>query len=124
MDVLQEGGKPALTHYRVERAYGRLASLVTCRLATGRTHQIRVHMAHIRHPVLGDPAYGGRHQNRTNAAPSEVQTVLAGFKRQALHARRLAFQHPATNEMLNLESPLPADMAALENALEGAFPVT
>ncbi len=124
MDVLQEGGKPALTHYRVERAFGQLASLVTCRLATGRTHQIRVHMAHIRHPVLGDPTYGGRHQNRTNAAPSEVQAALAGFKRQALHARRLAFHHPATNEMVELESPLPADMAALENALEEAFPAT
>jgi len=101
MDVLREGGKAALTRYRVERAYGRVASLVACRLATGRTHQIRVHMTHIGHPVVGDPLYGGRHQALTETLPVELQEKLAGFRRQALHARRIAFHHPATNEVID-----------------------
>jgi len=122
MDVLREGGKAALTRYRVERAYGRVASLVACRLATGRTHQIRVHMTHIGHPVVGDPLYGGRHQALTEALPVELQEKLAGFRRQALHARRIAFHHPATNEVIDLQSPLPDDMAALVDSLEAAFP--
>ena len=122
MDVLREGGKAALTRYRVERAYGRVASLVACRLATGRTHQIRVHMTHIGHPVVGDPLYGGRHQALTETLPVELQEKLAGFRRQALHARRIAFHHPATNEVIDLQSPLPDDMAALVDSLEAAFP--
>jgi 23S rRNA pseudouridine1911/1915/1917 synthase len=122
MDVLREGGKAALTRYWVERAYGRVASLVACRLATGRTHQIRVHMTHIGHPVVGDPLYGGRHQALTETLPVELQEKLAGFRRQALHARRIAFHHPATNEVIDLQSPLPDDMAALVDSLEAAFP--
>jgi 23S rRNA pseudouridine1911/1915/1917 synthase len=122
MDVLEEGGKPALTRYRVERAFGRAVSLVSCRLATGRTHQIRVHMTHIGHPLLGDPVYGGRHQARLATLPVELQDRLAGFRRQALHARRIAFHHPVTDVLIDLESPLPADMSALAEALEAAFP--
>jgi 23S rRNA pseudouridine1911/1915/1917 synthase len=124
MDVLPEGGKEALTRYRVERAFRQTASLVACRLATGRTHQIRVHMTHIGHPLLGDPVYGGRHQALTATLPVELQEMLGGFKRQALHARRIAFHHPATNQLLDLQSPLPDDMAALVEALESAFPLT
>jgi len=124
MDVLPEGGKEALTRYRVEQAFRQTASLVACRLATGRTHQIRVHMTHIGHPLLGDPVYGGRRQALTAILPVELQEILGGFKRQALHARRIAFHHPATNQLLDLQSPLPDDMAALVEALESAFPAT
>jgi len=122
MDVLREGGKPALTRYRVERAFGPAISLVACRLATGRTHQIRVHMTHIGHPIVGDPLYGGRQQALVTTLPVEIQQKLADFRRQALHARRIAFQHPVTHEVIDLESSMPADMAALVDALEAAYP--
>ncbi len=122
MDVLVEGGKPALTRYQVERAYRQTAALVTCRLATGRTHQIRVHMTHIGHPLLGDPQYGGRHQARVTTLPVELQETFSGFRRQALHAKRIAFHHPATNVLIDLDSPLPDDMMELVEALETAYP--
>ena len=122
MGVLEEGGKTALTRYRVERAFRQTASLAACRLATGRTHQIRVHMTHIGHPLLGDPVYGGRHQACVTTLPVELQDMLGEFRRQALHARRIAFHHPATNVLIDLASPLPSDMAALVDALETAFP--
>jgi 23S rRNA pseudouridine1911/1915/1917 synthase len=79
-------------------------------------------MTHIGHPVVGDPLYGGRHQALTETLPVELQEKLAGFRRQALHARRIAFHHPATNEVIDLQSPLPDDMAALVDSLEAAFP--
>ena len=99
-------GKHADTHYRtLERLSG--AALVECRLETGRTHQVRVHMSSIGHALLGDPVYG-----RT---PSQLRPVLArlGFHRQALHARELGFKHPVTGESLRFSSPLPDDLAAL-----------
>jgi 23S rRNA pseudouridine1911/1915/1917 synthase len=118
MTVVARGGKPALTRYRVLRSFGRLASLVECRLATGRTHQIRVHLASIGHPLLGDPTYGRATPARLNALPPKVRAVVAGFKRQALHAWLLGFQHPVTGEALRWESPLPPDMQALISSLE------
>ena len=118
MAVLSQGGKPALTHYRVERSWAGVVSLLACRLATGRTHQIRVHLAHIGHAVLGDPLYG-RQGGRSLAEPA--RRALAGMRRQALHADRLGFHHPATKRWLQFESPLPADMAALVAALDRAY---
>jgi 23S rRNA pseudouridine1911/1915/1917 synthase len=118
MTVLARGGKPALTRYRVLKSFGRLASLVECRLATGRTHQIRVHLASIGHPLLGDPTYGRATPARLNALPPKVRAVVAGFKRQALHAWLLGFEHPVTGEALRWESPLPPDMQALISSLE------
>jgi 23S rRNA pseudouridine1911/1915/1917 synthase len=105
------GGKPAVTHYRVVERY-RAHTWIRCRLETGRTHQIRVHMAHIRHPLLGDPVYGGR--LRLPPACSEALTAtLRSFRRQALHAGRLGLVHPASGETLAWEAPLPADMQQL-----------
>jgi 23S rRNA pseudouridine1911/1915/1917 synthase len=118
MTVLARGGKPALTRYRVMKSFGRLASLVECRLATGRTHQIRVHLASVGHPLLGDPTYGRATPARLNALPPKVRAVVAGFKRQALHAWLLGFEHPVTGEVLRWESPLPSDMQALISSLE------
>ena len=114
--AVRDDGKPAITHFRVERRY-RHYSLLRLELETGRTHQIRVHMAHINHPLLGDPVYGGRVK-----VPAGVDEVLReqimGFGRQALHAARLAFVHPASREQVSFEAPLPADFRALLDALE------
>ncbi|WEK42843.1 MAG: RluA family pseudouridine synthase [Candidatus Sphingomonas colombiensis] len=104
--AIVRAGKRAVTHYRtVERL--RAAALVECRLETGRTHQVRVHMASIGHPLLGDPVYG-----RTKQAHREILETL-GFRRQALHAARLGFIHPITRSALSFESAMPADMQEL-----------
>jgi 23S rRNA pseudouridine1911/1915/1917 synthase len=106
-----DGGRPARTHYRVLERF-RAHTHVEVELETGRTHQIRVHMAHIRAPLLGDPTYGGR--PRLPPAPSdELRAALQGFRRQALHASRLAFAHPTTGVALSFESPLPPDFERL-----------
>jgi 23S rRNA pseudouridine1911/1915/1917 synthase len=118
MTVVTRGGKPALTRYRVLRSFGRVASLVECRLATGRTHQIRVHMAAIGHPLLGDPTYGRATSARLSALPPKARAALAGFKRQALHAWLLGFRHPVNNQELRWESSLPPDLQALISSLE------
>ncbi|MGI9168753.1 MAG: RluA family pseudouridine synthase [Caulobacteraceae bacterium] len=114
MAVLRAGGREAITHYAVARAFGPaarpLAARVTCTLETGRTHQIRVHLAHKGAPCLGDPAYG----SGPPAPPVRAAIAAAGLKRQALHAAVLGFRHPVTGEALRFETPLPADMAALE----------
>ena len=121
--VVRPGGKHAVTHYEVQQKFGPavapVAAKVHCRLETGRTHQIRVHMTHIGHPLIGDPAYG---RARTAAAvrksiPGDVLETLDNFPRQALHAAVLGFQHPATHKTVRFESPLPDDMQALNAAL-------
>lgn len=121
MAVVGDGGKAALTRYRTRRAFGTLASLVECRLATGRTHQIRVHMAHRGHPVVGDLVYG-RRGRRPSAALSacerEAAARLKAFPRQALHARVLGFRHPETSEPLRFETELPNDIKELIDYLE------
>jgi len=115
-----EGGKPAITHYRVEARFA-YHTLLRVKLETGRTHQIRVHMAHIHHPIVGDPVYGGR--LRIPAGASEaVQTTLRGFRRQALHATRLELQHPASGELVHWEASMPADMQALVDLLATEMP--
>lgn len=118
MGVVAEGrGKPATTRYRVERRFGDVAALVECRLLTGRTHQVRVHLAHIGHPLIGDPAYGGR-VRRKIAQSAKTGPEIAVFPRQALHAKRLGFIHPATAETLAFDSALPPDLAGLLANLE------
>jgi 23S rRNA pseudouridine1911/1915/1917 synthase len=115
--VAKEKGKPAITRYRVERGFNVHAAQLECRLATGRTHQIRVHLAHLGHPLIGDPVYGtraGRSVARTG--PSGAQIV--GFPRQALHARLLGFTHPVEKRAMRFESPLPADLNELARSLE------
>ncbi|MGH7023034.1 MAG: RluA family pseudouridine synthase [Caulobacteraceae bacterium] len=119
MAVLAAGGREAVTHYAVERAFGPatrpVAARVRCTLETGRTHQIRVHLAHKGAPCLGDPVYGAG-----APAPAVGQAMAeAGLHRQALHAGLLAFRHPITHELLSFETAPPADMIALERALEG-----
>jgi len=109
------GGKPAVTHYRVrERLPGH--TLLAVRLETGRTHQIRVHLAHRRHPIVGDPVYGGRLRLPPGASEA-ARRALAGFSRQALHACRLALRHPLSGEEMAWTSPLPADFRDLLAAL-------
>ena len=117
MAVLRSGGREAITHYEVRAAFGPpekpLAARVACRLETGRTHQIRVHLAHKGAPCLGDPAYGSG-----PPAPAVRQAIAAaGLARQALHAAVLGFQHPVTGEALRFETAPPQDMARLEAAL-------
>jgi 23S rRNA pseudouridine1911/1915/1917 synthase len=105
------GGKPAVTHYRLrERFVSHTA--VDVQLETGRTHQIRVHLAHLGYPLVGDPAYGGR-LKVPKGSDEALRALLAGFPRQALHAARLAFSHPITGQPCSWESPLPDDIEQL-----------
>jgi 23S rRNA pseudouridine1911/1915/1917 synthase len=119
--VTGRGGKPALTRYRTVHAFGTLAALLECRLATGRTHQIRVHLAERQHPVIGDPTYGARGGRRLAATPQSATAQaerIRAFPRQALHAGRLGFVHPATGEQLVFDSVIPPDMQELLANLE------
>ena len=111
----EEDGKRAVTHYRLRERF-RAHSLLQCQLETGRTHQIRVHMGHINHPLLGDPLYGGGLKLPKGASP-ELIAVLRGFRRQALHAERLSFVHPVTEETLSFSADRPADQLLLIEAL-------
>ena len=108
-------GRAAISHYRVQERF-RGHTFVRVQLETGRTHQIRVHLAHIGYPIVGDPLYGGRPKLPPRATP-ELLASLAAFKRQALHAARLRLAHPATGEPLEFESPLPPDILQLLAAL-------
>lgn len=111
MAVMEISGKEAITHYRVQERF-RIHTLVRCDLETGRTHQIRVHMAHIHHPLLGDPTYGGRLRLPRGADAPLVES-LRQFKRQALHAHTLMFIHPDTGEEVSWSVDMPDDMAQL-----------
>lgn len=118
MAVVNKGGKYALTRYSVLRAFGDVASLVECRLATGRTHQIRVHMASIGHPLIGDPVYGRTRGGKLKALTPEAKQALNDFPRQALHAVLIGFTHPRTAERLTFESDIPDDISLLLQILE------
>ncbi|WP_052004248.1 RluA family pseudouridine synthase [Paramagnetospirillum caucaseum] len=119
MAVVRSGGKPALTRYRVLKSFaGGAVSLVECRLATGRTHQIRVHMTSQGHPLIGDPVYGRIRSSRRVVLPPEVRETLGGFPRQALHAYLLGFSHPTKGYDIRFESRMPADINALIQFLE------
>jgi 23S rRNA pseudouridine1911/1915/1917 synthase len=119
MAVVARGGKAALTRYRVLRPLGPAASLVECRLVTGRTHQIRVHMAAIGHPLLGDPTYGRMTAARSAVVSRRNQEAVQGFGRQGLHAYLLGFRHPRNHLPMRWEADLPNDMKVLMDFLEG-----
>nr|VFK31526.1 MAG: ribosomal large subunit pseudouridine synthase D [Candidatus Kentron sp. MB] len=108
-------GRPAVTHYRLVRRFPSYTH-IRARLQTGRTHQIRVHMTHLDHPLVGDPVYGGR-QFLPRKADAKLIHILQGFKRQALHASKLSFPHPISHQSHHFESPLPGDFSALLDAL-------
>ena len=119
---VREDGKEAITHYRLRERF-RAHTALECRLETGRTHQIRVHMAHLKHAIVGDPLYGGS-LKLPKGASDELVVQLRGFKRQALHAETLEFVHPITGETISNTAPVPADLQALLLALRedtGAF---
>jgi 23S rRNA pseudouridine1911/1915/1917 synthase len=117
--AVRSDGRPAVTHYRVLKRF-RAHTLVRAELETGRTHQIRVHLAHIGYPLVGDPVYGGRRRVPAGAT-AELLTALAGFKRQALHAARLKLEHPVSGKEMEWEVPMPADMTGLVEAMEADF---
>lgn len=116
MAVRQIGGKDAITHYKIKGRF-RHHTRVQCKLETGRTHQIRVHMAHIGAPLVGDPTYGGRVRVPGNAT-EELAECLKGFKRQALHAAELGLIHPETGQPMSWRAPMPDDMEYLLFCLE------
>jgi len=131
--AIRQGGREAITHWQVLERYagkpgprragkpqGRqpaVASLLACRLETGRTHQIRVHLAAIGHPVMGDEVYGGGFRTKTALLPAKAQAALTALGRQALHAHILRVKHPSTGEILTFRSELPRDLARLRHAL-------
>lgn len=119
--VVAEKGRRAVTRLSVVERFGApvSAALVECRLETGRTHQIRVHMGYAGHALIGDPTYGGRRKVSARSFGAEAAAVAMAFSRQALHAATLGFVHPGTQETLTFTSPIPADMAALLTALRG-----
>ena len=117
---VQQDGKPAVTHFKVLERF-RAHTYVSVKLETGRTHQIRVHFAWRRNPLVGDPVYGGRLALPAGASDVLIE-ALRGFRRQALHAARLAFAHPASGETLAIEAPLPADFEQLLAALREDTP--
>lgn len=114
-------GRQAITHYTVKKQYHDF-TLLNVSLMTGRTHQIRVHMAHVNHPVVGDPLYGARVRFPEDASDT-LRAVLQQFKRQALHACSLGFDHPITGEALHFEAPLPDDFKALISALDEHYDI-
>ncbi|EKO3565767.1 23S rRNA pseudouridine(1911/1915/1917) synthase RluD [Vibrio metschnikovii] len=113
--AVNQMGKPAVTHYRVAEHF-REHTRIRLRLETGRTHQIRVHMAYLQHPLLGDSAYGGRARIPKGATP-ELTEMIRAFDRQALHAVMLKFEHPITGEELEFHAPVPDDMVIMTEAL-------
>lgn len=122
--VAPERGRRAVTHYGVEELFpagtsAPVASLVRCRLETGRTHQIRVHLSHLRHPLLGDALYGPGFRTKASQLPANARDALAALGRPALHATLLQFRHPGSGETMRFESPLPPELESLHAALRG-----
>lgn len=125
--AVRASGREAVTHWEVlERYAGRdgkpVASLLACRLETGRTHQIRVHLAHIGHPLLGDPTYGPGFKTKARQLSEGAQAALAALERQALHAHLLGFEHPLTERALRFQSELPDDLGRLRRELVHSAP--
>ena len=120
--AVRQGGREAVTRYKVRDTYAGpdgapVASLLECRLETGRTHQIRVHMAHIGHPLMGDPVYGAGFSTKRSLLNDKAKAALHALGRQALHAYLIVFRHPGTGETMRFERDVPADLAALIAAL-------
>ncbi len=122
--VLFQGGRHAVTRSREVERFGRpaVATLVECWLETGRTHQIRVHLTHAGHCLVGDQTYGGKRKLNAKAITDKALAAVASFPRQALHAAMLGFEHPVSGEMMSFEAPLPADMAELVEVLRQKRP--
>jgi 23S rRNA pseudouridine1911/1915/1917 synthase len=127
MAIVAKGGREAVTHFQVIATFGRrhgtrgsepVASLLECRLETGRTHQVRVHLSSIGTPLIGDPIYGQGFNTKMLNLPEPLRSKLASFKRQALHAAGLAFVHPITGTLLKFNSPLPEDFANVVEAFK------
>ena len=114
--AVRESGRPAVTHYRVLERF-RAHTYLSVKLETGRTHQIRLHLSHLKYPIVGDPVYGGRFGRPRGASPELIDTLRI-FKRQALHAATLAFDQPCNGKRLTLQSPVPADFAHLLSVLQ------
>ena len=124
--AVREAGREAVTHYEVREVFNGhdskpVASLVACRLETGRTHQIRVHLAHLGHPLLGDSVYGPHFKTKASQLGPQSQAALKALERQALHAYLLVLEHPRTGEILRWEAPLPEDLLLLKGALKAAL---
>ena len=118
MAVRKTGGKIAITNYKVELTFGIKASLLECHLKTGRTHQIRVHMSHIGHPIIGDPIYGGGMRRARQINLNEkILTKIKSLNGQALHAKTLAFKHPVHRNTLNFDSRIPGELVELMDIL-------
>ena len=113
--AVRDDGRDAVTHFRLRERF-RAHTLLECRLETGRTHQIRVHMAHLKHPIVGDPLYGGP-LKLPKGATEELIAGLRGFKRQALHAETLEFIHPVSGEPVRCSAPVPDDLQRLIRVL-------
>ena len=124
--AVRQSGRAAVTHWEVLESFaGRdgkpVASLLACELETGRTHQIRVHLSHIGHPLMGDAVYGPHFKTKANQLGPKAQAALAALDRQALHAYLLVLEHPRSGELLHWEAPLPEDLLLLESALKAAL---
>ena len=119
--AVRKDGREAITHYQTEARFGDIGwdiTLLRCELETGRTHQIRVHMAHIGHPLVADPLYASGYATKSRRLPDNLRAIVDGLGRQALHAAELGFEHPTTGEEMLFTSPLPPDLAELAAALE------
>ncbi|WP_024518923.1 RluA family pseudouridine synthase [Bradyrhizobium sp. Tv2a-2] len=124
--AVRQGGREAVTHYEMREVFAGpegkpVASLIACRLETGRTHQIRVHLSHIGHPLLGDSVYGPHFKTKAKQLGPESQAALSALDRQALHAYLLVLEHPRTGQLLHWESALPEDLLLLERSLKAAL---
>jgi 23S rRNA pseudouridine1911/1915/1917 synthase len=124
--AVREGGREAVTHWEIRETFqGRdgkpVAALLACQLETGRTHQIRVHLAHIGHPLMGDAVYGPHFKTKASQLGPRAKAALSRLGRQALHAYLLVLEHPRTGEILHWESELPEDLLLLASALRAAL---
>ncbi len=122
---MRPGGREAITHWELVESFSGtdgkpVATLLACALETGRTHQIRVHLAHLGHPLLGDEVYGAGFKTKAQHLAPAAQTALSQLRRQALHAYLLELEHPRSGEILHWEAPLPEDLVLLQTALSAA----